>query len=72
VSATRADGLGEIVGRDRGVKLCRWTSPLEEHDTVPWEALPGQMVRADASEWRLAERPERLPLSYTQRATKPA
>jgi hypothetical protein len=42
---------------------------------VPWEALPGQMVHADGDdqdqEWRLRERPERLPLTYTLQATKP-
>ena len=45
---------------------------LDEHRSVPWEALPGRMVRDEIGEWSLAEDPERLPLSYTLRARKPA
>jgi SAM-dependent methyltransferase len=41
---------------------------LVEHDSCPWEALPGKMVEGDDGEWRLMERPERLPLTYTLRA----
>jgi SAM-dependent methyltransferase len=61
-------GLGEIVGAllDAGMDL----TLLVEHDSVPWEALPGQMERLDGGEWRLAERPERLPHSYTLQAVK--
>ncbi len=64
-------GLGEVVGAllDRGLVL----TELVEHDSVPWEALPGWMVRsAEDGEWRLRERPERLPLTYTLQAVKPA
>jgi SAM-dependent methyltransferase len=70
-------GLGEIVTAllDAGMEL----TGLTEHDSVPWEALPGQMVLdAEAGEWRLAEHPERLAASYTlqarrrPRATPPA
>ena len=44
---------------------------LEEHATVPWEALPGLMERDGAfDEWRLREGPERLPLTYTLQARK--
>ena len=43
---------------------------FEEHDTVPWEALPGQMVDTGGGEWRLADRPERLPHTYTIQARK--
>lgn len=43
-----------------------------EHDSVPWEAIPGQMVRAEPGEWRLRERPERLPHTYTLQALRPA
>ena len=44
---------------------------LEEHDSVPWEALPGRMERTELDgEWRLAQRPERLPASYTLQAVK--
>jgi hypothetical protein len=43
---------------------------LVEHDSVPWEALPGQMVVDDAGEWRLSTEPERLAASYTMQAIK--
>jgi SAM-dependent methyltransferase len=61
-------GLGEIVTAllDHGLEL----TALVEHDSVPWEALPGQMERVGGGEWRLAERPERLPHSYTLQARK--
>lgn len=45
---------------------------LQEHDSVPWEALPGQMVARRDGEFVLAERDGVAPLSYTLRATKPA
>jgi len=63
-------GLGEIVQAvlDHGLRL----TGLVEHDSVPWEALPGHMVRGDDGEYRLSERPERLPLSYTLQAQLPA
>jgi hypothetical protein len=43
----------------------------EEHDSVPWDALPGMMQRTDHGEYRLIDRPERLPHSYTLQARKP-
>lgn len=43
---------------------------LAEHDSVPWDALPGRMVRDDSGEWRLAERPWRLAASYTLQALR--
>jgi SAM-dependent methyltransferase len=64
-------GLGEIVSAllDEGLSLTQ----LVEHDTVPWEALPGQMEQAgELREWRLVERPERVPLTYTLQAVKQA
>ena len=63
-------GLGEIVTAvlDAGMEL----TMLVEHDSVPWEPLTGQMVRDEHGEWRLADHPERLPLSYTLQAVKPA
>jgi SAM-dependent methyltransferase len=62
-------GLGEIVTAllDRGFVL----TGLEEHDSVPWEALPGTMVRDEHGEWRLQDRPRRLPCTYTLQARKP-
>jgi SAM-dependent methyltransferase len=62
-------GLGEIVSAllGRGLVL----TALEEHDSVPWDALPGLMVADDRGEFRLADRPERLAASYTLQARKP-
>ncbi len=69
-SATWNHGLGEIVTAvlDAGLVL----TGLVEHDSVPWEALPGQMVQDAQGEWRLRDRPERLAASYTLQAVKPA
>lgn len=62
-------GLGQIVTAlvSRGLRLVR----LDEHDSVPWEALHGQMVCDDMGEWRLAEGTWRVPLSYTLVAERP-
>lgn len=87
VSHSWNHGLGEIVTAllDRGLVLTQ----LVEHDTAPWDALPGKMQRcgdegvqhgsppdsegvALAGEWRMIEHAERLPLSYTLQAVKPA
>jgi SAM-dependent methyltransferase len=43
---------------------------FEEHDSVPWPALGDQMVDIGDGEFRLIDRPERLPHSYTLRARK--
>jgi SAM-dependent methyltransferase len=61
-------GLGEIVTAllTAGMTI----TGLSEHDSVPWEALPGKMTRSAAGEWRLTDRPWRLPLSYTLQAVK--
>ncbi len=60
-------GLGEIVTAvlDHGLEL----TGLVEHDSVPWNPLPSQMVER-GDEWVLAERPERMPLTYTLQAIK--
>ena len=60
--------LGEIVTAllEAGMEL----TGLVEYTTVPWEALPGQMERVDGGEWRLRDRPERLPHTYTLQAVK--
>lgn len=59
-------GLGEIVSAliDEGLQI----TGLAEHDSVPWDALPGLMTRDDRGEWRLTERPWRLAASYTLQA----
>jgi SAM-dependent methyltransferase len=61
-------GLGEVVTAllAEGFEI----TMLEEHDSVPWEALPGQMERLPDTEWRLADRPWRLAHSYTLQAVK--
>ncbi|MFB9239422.1 class I SAM-dependent methyltransferase [Plantactinospora siamensis] len=61
-------GLGEVVTAllDAGMTL----TALVEHDSVPWEALPGQMERVEHGEWRLADRPWRLPHTYTLQAVR--
>jgi SAM-dependent methyltransferase len=63
-------GLGEIVTALLAAGL-RITA-LEEHTSVPWEAIPGQMRRLEGDEWQVAERPERLPHTYTLQAVKPS
>ena len=63
-------GLGEIVTAllEAGLDL----TMLVEHDSVPWDALPGRMTRLDLHERRLTDRPWRLPHSYTLQAIKRA
>jgi hypothetical protein len=61
-------GLGEIVTAllDAGLEL----TSLTEHDSVPWNAMPGQMEEIGGGEWRLADRPWRLAHTYTLQAVK--
>ncbi|QVM93472.1 class I SAM-dependent methyltransferase [Pseudomonas entomophila] len=61
-------GLGEIITAllANGLRI----AGLEEHQSIPWEALPGQMELGADGEWRLCEAPWRLPLSYTLQALK--
>jgi SAM-dependent methyltransferase len=71
VNTTSADwnhGLGEIVTAllDAGMQL----TMLVEHDSVPWDALPGMMEPLPDGEFRLADRPSRLPHSYTLQAVR--
>ena len=61
-------GLGEIVGAVLAAGLD--LTALEEHDSVPWNALPGQMHDIGGGEYRLTDRPERLPHTYTLQARK--
>jgi SAM-dependent methyltransferase len=58
--------LSEIVGGllDESMELILF----EEHDSIPWNGLPGQMEEIGGGEWRLIDRPARLPASYTLRA----
>src|SRR5262249_16847230 len=61
-------GLGEIVTAvfDARMEL----TGLVGHDSGPWQALPGQMEQITGGEWRLRDRPWRLPHSYTLQAVK--
>lgn len=61
-------GLGEIVTAvlDAGLTL----TELVEHDTAPWEPLPGHTERV-GDEWRLRDRPERMPMTFTLQAVRP-
>jgi SAM-dependent methyltransferase len=61
-------GLGEIVSAL--LRHDMQISMLEEHDSIPWEAFPGQMKEIGGGEYRIAERPERLAHSYTLQALK--
>jgi SAM-dependent methyltransferase len=61
-------GLGEIV--TALLRVGMELTGLVEHDSVPWEALPGQMEQTAEQEWRLHDRPWRLPHSYTLQAVK--
>jgi SAM-dependent methyltransferase len=60
-------GLGEIVSSliDAGLVI----QFLKEHRTCLWQALPF-MVQDQDGWWRLPDRPERLPLMYSIRASK--
>jgi SAM-dependent methyltransferase len=59
-------GLGEIVTAllEAGLTI----TTLVEHQSVPWNALPGKMRQVDDGEWQLIDHPERLPHSYTLQA----
>ena len=61
-------GLGETVTAvlDAGMEI----TMLEEHKTVPWDALPGKLETADNGEFQLKDGHERLPLTYTLQARK--
>jgi SAM-dependent methyltransferase len=69
-SLTWNHGLGEVVTAllDRDLRL----TMLVEHDSVPWDALPGQMERIAGEEYRLVDRPWRLAHTYTLQAVAPA
>lgn len=62
-------GIGETVTAllDAGLTI----TGLVEHDSAPWPVLPGRMACGDDGEWRLIERRERMPFTYTLQAGKP-
>jgi len=62
-------GLGEIVTAllDRGMRI----TMLVEHDSVPWDPFDrATFERIGGGEYRLADRPWRLPHTYTLQAVK--
>ena len=61
-------GLAEIVTAvmDAGMRL----TMLEEHLSVPWRALDQGMEQTGDGEWRIVDRPLRVPLSYTLQAVR--
>jgi SAM-dependent methyltransferase len=61
-------GLGQIVSAllTAGMDI----TGLDEHDSVPWLALPGRMTEDERGEWRLTERPWRLAATYTLQARR--
>jgi hypothetical protein len=63
-------GMAEIITAlmDAGLRLTQFV----EHNSVPWNALPGQMtqIEDDLKEWRLTTDPDRLAASYTIQAVK--
>jgi len=63
-------GLGEVVSAVLAAGL--EVTGLVEHDSVAWDAMPGMMQRppGNADEWRLVDRPWRLPHTYTLQAVK--
>ena len=61
-------GLGEVMTAllERDMRI----TGLVEHDSVPWNAFPGQMEAIAGGEFRLSDRPARLAHSYTLQAVK--
>ncbi|HJP73039.1 MAG TPA: class I SAM-dependent methyltransferase [Pseudonocardiaceae bacterium] len=63
-------GLAEIITAlmDAGLRLTQFV----EHNSVPWNAIPGQMTQDpdNDNEWRLTTDPDRLAATYTIQAIK--
>ena len=62
-------GLAEVIMAlmEAGMVL----TSIEEHDSVPWNALGDAMEEVGRGEFRLRHGAERLPCSYTIQATRP-
>ena len=64
-------GIGDILTAvlDAGLTITSFV----EHDSAPWDPLPGLTERdEDLQEWRLADRPWRVPFTYTLQAVRGA
>lgn len=61
-------GLGEIVTAllNHGMRL----TMLVEHDSIPYEALPGLLEDRGDGEWGVIRQPAAYPLTYTLQAVK--
>ncbi|KAJ4148376.1 hypothetical protein LMH87_002850 [Akanthomyces muscarius] len=68
VSAEFSHGMGEIVQAllDAGLRV----TGLAEHQSVPWDAIPGQMEEIGGGEYALKSERWRVPLTYTLQAVK--
>ncbi|WP_139978067.1 class I SAM-dependent methyltransferase [Nocardioides litoris] len=63
-------GIGQVLTAvlDAGLVV----TGFEEHDSAPWDALPGMTEPTDdEGELRLRDRPWRVPFTYTLQAVKP-
>ncbi len=61
-------GLAEVITAlmDAGLEL----TALAEHDSAPWPPFPAMMEKSAEGEWRLADRPWRVPCTYTLQAVR--
>jgi SAM-dependent methyltransferase len=61
-------GLGQTIGAltQAGLTL----TAIEEHDSAPWDFLPGATAVDAHGEYRLKDRPERLAATFTLQAVK--
>lgn len=59
-------GLGKTSQSVIDAGMC--LTMIHEHDSVPWNALPGRMEKGELSEYRLKQGRSRLPCPYTLRA----
>jgi SAM-dependent methyltransferase len=63
-------GLGQIMTALMDADMT--ITGLTEHDSVPWDALPGMMEEIGGGEFRLTDRPWRVAHSYTLQAVRRA
>jgi SAM-dependent methyltransferase len=63
-------GLGETITAVQQAGLV--FDSLTEHDSAPWNGLPGLMTEDADGEWRLTDNPRHLAATYTLQAHKPS
>lgn len=61
-------GIGDILTAilGHGMRITQFV----EHMSAPWDALPGLTVAIEGGEYQLADRPERVPMTFTLQAVK--